>query len=140
MADIVKIGLLVLRGDQVLFCRKNRETSKLILPGGRVESGESDSACLARELREELGDVHCADLELVGTYQDRAAHDDPSVVRTLRLTLYRGRLEGEPRPCSEIRELVWFGPTADRNQLSPIFLNQILPDLLRRRLIPWENA
>ena len=139
MADIVKIGLLVLRGDQILFCRKDRDTSKLILPGGRIEAGESETACLARELREELGDVTCADLERLGTYQDRAAHDDPALVKSLRLTLYRGRLIGEPRPSSEITQLVWFGPNSDRSQLSPIFLNQILPDLLRRRILPWDS-
>ncbi len=140
MADIVKIGLLVLRGDQILFCRKNRETSKLILPGGRVEAGESDATCLAREIREELGDVTCTDLERLGTYEDRAANDDPTLFKTLRMTLYRGRLIGEPRPCSEITELVWFGPGADRNQLSPIFLNQILPDLMGRGILPWDRS
>ncbi len=139
MADIEKIGLLVLQGDQILFCRKNRETSKLIFPGGRIEPGESDRACLARELREELGDVRCADVELIGTYEDLAANDDPTIARRLRLTLYRGRLEGTPRPSSEIRELVWFGPGSDRAQLSPIFFNQILPDLLRRRILPWNH-
>ena len=139
MADIVKIGLLVLRGDQILFCRKDRDTSKLIMPGGRIEAGESETACLARELQEELGNVTCADLERLGTYEDIAAHDDPAMVKTLRMTLYRGRLIGEPRPCSEITQLVWFGPNSDRSQLSQIFLNQILPDLLRRRILPWGD-
>ncbi len=139
MADITKIGLLVLQGDQILFCRKDRDTSKLILPGGRIEPGESETACLERELREELGDVTCADIERVGTYEDIAAHDDPNMVKTLSLTLYTGRLIGNPRPSSEITQLVWFGPASDRSQLSPIFVNQILPDLLKRRLLPWDH-
>ncbi len=137
MADIEKIGLLVLRDDRILLCRKSRDTSKLILPGGRVESGESDLECLRREVREELGGVHLSNVEYLGTYEDRAASDDPTVSRTLRITLYRGALVGEPSPSSEISDLVWFGADSDRNELTPILLNRILPDLVARSVLPW---
>jgi 8-oxo-dGTP diphosphatase len=137
MADIVKIGALILRDDRLLLCRKSRDTSKLILPGGRIEPGESDLVCLARELREELGDVRLEQIAYLGTYEDRAAMDDPTIVKQLRLLLYRGLLVGDPRPSSEIVELVWFGPQSDRDSLTPILLNRILPDLLARRLLPW---
>ena len=137
MADIEKIGALILRGDRMLLCRKSRETSKLILPGGRVEVGESDAECLARELCEELGDVTLSRVEYLGTYEDRASLDDPSVVKTVRIALYRGALSGHPVPCSEIVELVWFGPDSDRGQLTPILVNHILPDLVARGILPW---
>ena len=138
MADFNKVGVLVLRGDRLLLCRKNRDTSKLILPGGRVEAGESDLDCLARELREELGDVSLRNVEYVGTYEDRAAMDDPTVVKTLRIALYRGDLVGTPTPASEITDAVWFGPDSDAAELTPIFVNQILPDLLSRGILPWR--
>ena len=137
MADFEKIGALILRGDRILLCRKGRETSKLILPGGRVEVGESDAECLARELREELGAVTLTGAEHLGTYEDRASLDDPTVVKTVRIALYRGELSGHPVPCSEIVELVWFGPDSDRGQLSPILVNRILPDLAARGILPW---
>ena len=137
MADIDKIGVLILRGDRILLCRKNRDTSRLILPGGRIEAGESDLECLAREIREELGTVSLEKMEYLGTYEDRAALDDPSVRKSLRIALYRGELSGEPRPSSEIRELVWFGPASDRSALTPILVNRILPDLLARGILPW---
>jgi 8-oxo-dGTP diphosphatase len=137
MADIVKAGALILRGDRILLCRKNRDTSKLILPGGRIEPGESDRDCLAREIREELGDVRLEQVVYLGTYEDRAAMDDPTIVKRLRLSLYRGLLVGDPVPSSEIAELVWFGPQSDRDALTPILLNRILPDLVARRLLPW---
>ena len=137
MADFEKIGALILRGDRMLLCRKSRETSKLILPGGRVEVGESDAECLARELCEELGDVTLLRAEYLGTYEDRAALDDPAVVKTVRIALYCGELSGHPVPCSEIVELVWFGPDSDRGQLTPILVNHILPDLVARGILPW---
>jgi 8-oxo-dGTP pyrophosphatase MutT (NUDIX family) len=137
MADINKIGVLILRRDRILLCRKNRDTSRLILPGGRIEPGESDLECLAREIREELGAVALDQVEYLGTYEDRASMDDPSVVKSLRITLYRGALRGDPTPASEIRELVWFGPDSDRGALTPILANRIVPDLLARNILPW---
>jgi 8-oxo-dGTP pyrophosphatase MutT (NUDIX family) len=139
MADINKVGALILREDRFLCCRKDRDTSKLILPGGRTEAGESDLACLRRELREELGEVSLEGIEHLGTYEDRAAFDDPTVVKMLRISLYRGDLVGAPRPSGEIVELVWVGPDVDRRRLTPICVNQILPDLIARGILPWPQ-
>lgn len=137
MADFNKVGALILRGDRLLFCRKNRDTSKLILPGGRIEAGESDLECLTRELCEELGSVALGNAEYVGTYEDRAALDDPTAVKTLRIALYRGDLVGTPTPASEIVEVVWFGPDSDVAELTPILVKRILPDLLSRGILTW---
>ncbi len=124
MADFTKIGALILCGDRLLLCRKRRDTSKLIFPGGRIEAGETDLECLARELREELGSVALANAEYVGTYEDRAALDDPAAVKTLRIVLYRGDLVGTPTPGSEIVEVVWFGPDSDVAELSPVLVRR----------------
>ena len=134
VADILKIGLLVVRGERMLLCRKKRTTSKLILPGGRVEPGESHVECLTRELQEELGDVHAEALEHVGTYVGVAA-GDPG--KTVQVELYRGELTGEPVASSEIGELVWFGGADDRTQLAPSLANKIVPDLIARGLLRW---
>lgn len=95
--------------------------------------------CLARELREELGDVVVTAVELVGVYTDRAAGPETTQPKTVRIELYRGELTGEPIARSEIAELVWFGERDDRFQLAPSIANKILPDLLARGILPWDR-
>jgi 8-oxo-dGTP pyrophosphatase MutT (NUDIX family) len=111
----------------------------LILPGGCREPGESSLDCLSRELREELGEVALSLAELVGVYTDQAAGSRQEQPKWVRIELYRGELIGEPAPHSEIAELVWFGERDDRSQLAPSIANQILPDLLARGILPWDQ-
>lgn len=132
MADYNKVGLIVLRDNRMLLCRKKRGTSLLILPGGCIEPGESSSDCLSREIAEELGPVSVSPLEYIGMYQDTAAGDP---AKTVEIELYRGDLMGDPAPHSEIAELVWFGADDDPAQLAPSIANKILPDLLRLKLL-----
>ena len=138
MADLEKAGLLTMDGDRILLCRKDHATSKLILPGGRIEPGETPVECLTREIAEELSGVGVKDLVRIGEYEDRAHFDDPTIEKRLRIQLYQGKLVGEPAPSNEIVELVWFGPASKRSELTPIFTNRILPDLVARRIVKWQ--
>ncbi|HBO45207.1 MAG TPA: hypothetical protein DD670_15025 [Planctomycetaceae bacterium] len=138
MAELNKVGLLVQdAAGRVLLCRKDHATSLLILPGGRIEDGETDMECLDRELAEELGPVAARNLQWVGVYAGVAHHDDPNIRKTLEIRLYRGELEGVPTPSGEIRELVWFGRDDDLGLLTPIFVECMLPDLRRRGIVSW---
>lgn len=58
-------------------------------PGGKCEAGEDHAACLARELREELG-VGCA----VGSHVLSTVYEYPE--RTVTLHFYRCALDGPP--------------------------------------------
>ena len=135
--DFDKVGLLAVRDGRILLCRKKHTTSLLILPGGCREAGESAMDCLLRELREELGDVAVSAVELVGVYTDRAAGPETAQPKSVRIELYRAELIGDPAPCSEIAELVWFGEQDHWFQLAPSIANKILPDLLARGILPW---
>lgn len=138
MADFNKVALLVQDDSgRILMCKKDHATSLLIFPGGRIEEGETDMACLARELAEELGQVTPQRIEWIGTYQGIAHHDDPSIRKTLEIRLYQGELEGTPVPSGEITELCRFGKGDDPKLLTPIFTDHILPDLRKRGILPW---
>lgn len=132
MADYNKAGLLVIRDNRMLLCRKSYGTSLLIVPGGCFEPGETPEQCLRREIAEELGPVELTSLRYIGTYSDRAAG---ALEKFVEVQLYSGELQGEPAPQSEIAELVWFGPADDFSMLSPSLANKILPDLLRRGIL-----
>jgi ADP-ribose pyrophosphatase YjhB (NUDIX family) len=137
MPDYDKVGLLTLRHGKILLCRKQHSTSALILPGGCKEPGESAMDCLARELREELGDVQVSEPEYIGLYSDLAAGSEAEPPKTVQIELYLADLTGEPSPRSEIAELVWFGAGDDRDRLAPSIRNKILPDLLQRGILSW---
>jgi 8-oxo-dGTP diphosphatase len=131
---IDKVGLLTIRDGRVLLCRKKRGTALLILPGGKREAGESSLECLARELREELGEVAAVSPELIGVYTHAAAGEPQKIVR---IELYRAEFTGEARAQSEIGELVWFGAGDNWAMLAPSLAEAIFPNLISREILTW---
>jgi 8-oxo-dGTP diphosphatase len=123
-----KVGLAVVRDNKLLLCRPYG-FDDLIMPGGIRKDAESDTDCLIREITEELGDeaeLEVSNLRHFGVFEDAAAgHHDAMV----RITLYIGDVRGDLRPSSEIKELVWFGPSDDPGLLSQIVRNHIIPAL-----------
>lgn len=126
---IDKIGLAVIDGSKLLVV-KNRGTSKWIMPGGRVESGEDPEQTLRREIDEELS-CSVDSLQYVGEYCDEAANDEGAMVK---IRLYQGRLLGNIRIANEIETYTWFDmKSGDERTLSKIIRDQILPDIRARR-------
>ena len=132
--DYDKVGLLAIKDGKILLCRKKHGTQLLILPGGCREPGEASLETLLREVQEELGTSKVSGLEYVGTYRHQAAGAGG---KTVQIELYRGELGEEVTAHAEIKELVWYSGD-DPDSLSLSIREKILPDLIARRLIPWE--
>jgi len=123
---IRKSGLWWLRDGKILLCRTRKNSGRLILPGGKIEAGETPEAALRRELAEELSGVVCGEAVLLGEYEDQTGTEGSAI----HIWLFRAQMTGDPSPQGEVKELVWFDPrTDDCSQLAPSIRNQILPRL-----------
>jgi 8-oxo-dGTP pyrophosphatase MutT (NUDIX family) len=99
---ILKIGLAVERDGCLLTVRK-LDGEHLILPGGKLEPGETDQDALRREIAEELGcELVLGSIRWLGAFEDEAA-DAPLSRVTVRL--YGGEIAGVPKANREIAAL-----------------------------------
>jgi 8-oxo-dGTP diphosphatase len=114
---IVVTAAVVERGGRYLVTRRLRGThleGMWEFPGGKCEAGETQVACLEREILEELGCVAQVGEELLAVAHD---YDD----RSVELHFFRCEMTGEPAPLlgqeirwvsrAELRELDF--PPAD---------------------------
>lgn len=119
---------------QVLTVRK-RGTTKFMLPGGKLEPGESPKAAAIREIEEEVGiSLADADVTFLGEWRTAAANE---AATDLLGTVYLAALAGVPHARAEIDELRWVdaypGPDADLADLAPLLSECVMPELRRRR-------
>lgn len=124
MEPIVVAAVAFTRDGRVLTVRK-RGTVMFMLPGGKLEPGESPADAARREVAEEVG-LGVADLELLGEFTAAAANEPD---RTVSSTVYRAPLPGEPRPAGEIAEIRWSPVDAVSGDLAPLLRDHVLPAL-----------
>ncbi len=94
MSTLVVTAAVIERGDEVLVTRRPEGVhleGHWEFPGGKCEAGESLRACIARELREELGVEALVGEELLAT-----SHDYPD--RRVELHFLSCTLIGTPSP------------------------------------------
>jgi len=109
MTSILRVSAGVLtRGRQLLICQRRATDPhplKWEFPGGKVEEGEAEAACLHRELREEL-----AIDATIGAELHRAVHTYANG-RTVALTFFHvPTYSGEMRNL-QFHTMAWVEPT-----------------------------
>ncbi|MGW2049836.1 NUDIX hydrolase [Streptomyces sp. NPDC001858] len=102
-AAIQKVGAAIVKDNRILVVRKKKqEGEEYIMPGGRMEGGETQRETLYRELREELG-VDVSAYDYLGTFSDIAVFEgEPLIIHA-----YVVEVEGEMTPQAELGELRW---------------------------------
>jgi 8-oxo-dGTP diphosphatase len=136
MAYFNKVGLVILNSDgtKFLVCEKGSFTTDYLTPGGKIEKGESDEECLAREIKEELNvEINKDSLKYINTYMGSASGDN---TKDVSIKLYKGEIIDEPTPSQEIIKLHWIGKEDTTNiRVSPIIRYKIIPDLIKKGIL-----
>jgi 8-oxo-dGTP pyrophosphatase MutT (NUDIX family) len=105
--SIDKLALIYIRDRKVLFARTDGQDLYYI-PGGKRELGEDDIQALTREIREELGSgITMGSLKFMNIFE-APAHNKPEGT-IVKITCYIGTLDSEPRPTSEIKDIMFMG-------------------------------
>ncbi|MGQ4519092.1 NUDIX domain-containing protein [Dermabacteraceae bacterium CCM 9520] len=95
------------RGPEVLTVRK-KGTDAFMLPGGKLEPGESDRECAAREVGEELGlEVSPESLTPLGSFSEWAANEADTRVEAGVFVAPEGAAERVGEVRAEIAESLW---------------------------------
>lgn len=124
---IFKYGLVFLKGEKLLLLKK-RGLEGLITPGGKPEGNENYKETLIREIKEETsGELDPSTLEFLGSFED-----ETGIGGRIMIELFIGDVKGDLGPSMEIEELVWVRKDFNRNRLSPLVRNKILPFLIDR--------
>lgn len=129
------VAALIERGGRFLACRRPAHKARGLLwefVGGKVEAGETKREALRRECAEELAvEIAAGDL----FYE--IEHEYPDL--TIRLTVFRARIErGEPKAL-EHAELRWITPgEIDSLEFCPA--DELILQELKKRFLPPEIA
>jgi 8-oxo-dGTP diphosphatase len=127
-----KIAGIIIRERKLLMCRKYNELH-FIMPGGRMQEGETPKQTLERELEEELG-VKLVSMEHFRDYEAPHIQDKNKIVR---MDTYLAEIRGEPRASMEINEIIWLDSNYKARGINVASINQdyLIPELKRLCLI-----
>jgi 8-oxo-dGTP diphosphatase len=126
------VSAVVIRDQQgrILVVRK-RGTTRFMLPGGKIESGETPAEAALRELHEEVGAELDPDLlVLLGEWSAPAANEPDHVVHG---HVYEHPMVDGLSVRAEIEDLQWLHPSEmqGRDDLAPLLVTRVLPALER---------
>ncbi|MFD7077580.1 NUDIX domain-containing protein [Nocardioides sp. NPDC059952] len=130
MGPVITVAAVVFRdGDgRMLTVRKNG-TASFMLPGGKLEPGESAAQAAVREVAEELGvRLRVEDLTLLGEFEAAAANEPGHLVRS---TVFTWTGEVTPDAAAEIAELRWatLAEITEGADFAPLTREYVVPAL-----------
>jgi len=123
---LLVVGAAVVTDGRLLLVSKHAAPDVFYLPGGKPEPGETDDACLSREIAEELG------ASIVTRSLLTVAVGVAALERTpMEMTVYSATLDREPQLMSEIAALAWFSPDAPFGDVvAPAVAESVVPALV----------
>ena len=125
-ASLVVVAAAIVADRGLLLVSKQAAPDVFFLPGGKPEHGETEAACLSREIAEEL-DASVETSRLFAVVSGVAALEG----MPLEMTVYLTTLDGEPRAASEIAALMWFSPRRPfTGVLAPAVADSVVPALV----------
>jgi len=136
MKHIHKTCAIVIQHNKILIVRKAGKDIWTGL-GGRVEDGETEEACLLREVKEEL-DCNSNILKKAGDFHDIAVFDPDSM---LTLSTFLVELKGQPKLSDpELEEFRFIGKdyANEKIKLSSLFEREIIPFCIKEGLLNWS--
>lgn len=112
-----------------ILCTRSLEKDKYYIPGGKRESGETDSQTLFREIKEELQiSLDLSSLKFIGIFEAEADGFQPGIL--VRMRCYMAGYSGELCPDSEIAEMVFLS-YSDREMVSEV--DKLIFDFLNKK-------
>jgi 8-oxo-dGTP diphosphatase len=128
---LVVVAAAIIVERRLLLVSKQLAPDVFYLPGGKPEPGESDDACLSREIAEELDASVETSRLLTVVYGVAALERTP-----MEMTVYLATLDREPRAAGEIAALAWFSPQQPfAGVLAPAVADSVVPGLAADALI-----
>lgn len=118
----------LLREGELLTVRK-AGSIRFMLPGGKIDAGETAAEAAVREVMEEVGVDVSGTGELLGRFHDVAANEADAWVDA---TVYVAHLRDQdsPAPLAEIAEQRWLPLEGDLpDDLAPLLTNHVVPRL-----------